>query len=48
MTPNKKHYDAELVYDGSILVWNIGLPFLNATYKQHVYKAFQNACTILE
>ena len=39
---NKKHYDAELIYgnynieyflDGAILIWNMGLPFLNATYK---------------
>jgi hypothetical protein len=33
MTANKKSYDPDLVYDGAVLIWNIGLPFLNATYK---------------
>ena len=45
---NKKQYDAELIYDGAILIWNMGLPFLNATYKQYVYKAFYHACQMLE
>lgn len=44
MTTNKKTFDPELVYEGAVLIWNIGLPFLNSTYKKHVYKAFHNAC----
>lgn len=43
MISNKKTLDPDLVYDGAVLIWNIGLPFLNATYKHHVYKAFLSA-----
>ena len=38
----------ELIYEGSYLIWNISLPFLNATYRGHIYKAFSSACNLLE
>lgn len=48
MVTNKKILDADLIHDGAILIWNIGLPFLNATYRPEVNKAFQAACQMLE
>ena len=29
ITSNKKSMDPDLIYDGAVLIWNIGLPFLN-------------------
>lgn len=29
MLSNKKLLDSDLIYEGAILIWNIGLPFLN-------------------
>ncbi|EAR90704.2 hypothetical protein TTHERM_00705200 (macronuclear) [Tetrahymena thermophila SB210] len=45
---NSRYLDSDLVYDGAVLIWNISLPFLNATYRQHVVKAFTIACEYLE
>ncbi|KAL4435549.1 hypothetical protein ABPG74_020325 [Tetrahymena malaccensis] len=45
---NSRYLDSDLVYDGAVLIWNISLPFLNATYRQHVVKAFTIACDYLE
>ena len=33
METNRKSLDPDLIYDGAILIWNTGLPFLNETYK---------------
>ena len=30
MVTNKKLNDPDLIYEGSVLIWNIALPFLNA------------------
>ena len=40
METNRKSLDPDLIYDGAILIWNTGLPFLNETYKMQVYHAF--------
>lgn len=40
MITNKKVNDPDLIYEGAVLVWNVSLPFLNAQYRQHIYKAF--------
>jgi len=40
MISNKKQVDADLAYDGAVLVWNLGLPFLNITFRKHIQKAF--------
>ena len=40
MLANKKLLDADLIYEGAALIWNIGLPFLNANYRCHCYEAF--------
>lgn len=43
MTTNKRLNDAELTYEGCILIWNLSLPFLNATYRDRLYKVFMAA-----
>ncbi len=48
MITNKKLNDPELIYEGSILIWNISLPFLNANYRKYIHKAFLSACNMLE
>jgi hypothetical protein len=45
---NMKELDPDLVYDGAVLIWNMGLPFLNSSYRAHVYTAFTSACDFLE
>jgi hypothetical protein len=37
MLANKKLLDAELIYEGAVLIWNIGIPFLNANYRKYCY-----------
>ena len=36
MITNKKLNDAELILEGAVLIWNVSLPFLNASYRPHV------------
>ncbi|CAD8135763.1 unnamed protein product [Paramecium octaurelia] len=48
MVTNKKLNDPDLIFEGAVLIWNISLPFLNAQYRVHVYKAFSMACQLLE
>ena len=45
---NMKELDNDLVYDGAVLIWNMGLPFLNSSYRAHVYTSFTSACSFLE
>lgn len=40
MLSNKKLLDADLIYEGSVLIWNIGIPFLNANNRKNCYQAF--------
>ena len=35
MFTNKKILDPYFIYEGAVLVWNIGLPFLNANFRKH-------------
>jgi hypothetical protein len=37
MLANKKLLDADLIYEGSVLIWNTGVPFLNANYRKNCY-----------
>jgi len=37
MLSNKKLLDADLIYEGSVLIWNIGIPFLNANNRKNCY-----------
>lgn len=48
MLANKKLLDADLIYEGSVLIWNTGVPFLNANYRKHCYQAFLQASKFLE
>ena len=48
MITNKKLKDPDLIYDGAVLIWNVGLPFLNANHRQFVYKTFQAASSLMK
>ena len=48
MVTNRKVNDPELIYEGAVLIWNISLPFINAIYRSHLYKAFNHASNLLE
>jgi hypothetical protein len=40
MIINRKLDNAELIYEGAVLVWNISLPFMCPQYKNSIIKAF--------
>lgn len=48
MITNKRLNDPELIYEGCVLIWNISLPFLNATYRNFLYNPFLSAANLLE
>lgn len=48
MLINKKFDNAELIYEGSILVWNIALPFLSEQYHLYAAKALDLSLSLLE
>lgn len=48
MIINKKLDNPELIYEGSMLIWNIGLPFMCPQYKSYIAKAFDISCNLLE
>lgn len=48
MITNRKLNDPELIYEGCVLIWNISLPFLNATYRSFLYSPFLSAANLLE
>ncbi len=48
MLANKKLLDADLIYEGAVLIWNTGLPFLNANHRKSCYQAFLQAAKFLE
>lgn len=40
MSINKKVADPELIYEGSLLIWNMSLPFLKEGHRTLVLKGF--------
>lgn len=48
MISNKRLGDADIITEGCILIWNIGLPLLKKSTRSHVYKPFQSAASALE
>lgn len=48
MLINKKLDSAELIYEGSILVWNMALPFLSEQYHTFAAKALDLSLSLLE
>lgn len=40
--------DADLIQDGSVLIWNTSLPFLNEKQLHHAEKALTLACEYLD
>ena len=37
-------FSTKIKKKGAVLIWNISLPFINASYRTHIYKAFVSAC----
>ena len=48
MLINKKLDDADLIYEGSLLIWNISLPFMCGEYQSYITKAFDVSLMLLE
>ncbi len=48
MIINKKLDNAQLIYEGAILVWNISLPFLSEQYHGFAAKALDLSLSLLE
>lgn len=48
MISNKRLNDADIIIEGCILIWNIGLPLLKKSTRTHIYKPFQSAASALE
>ena len=48
MLINKKLNNAELIYEGAILVWNIALPFLSPYYHQYAERAMELSLSLIE
>jgi tetratricopeptide (TPR) repeat protein len=40
--------DPDLIYEGCVLIWNIGLPFINENFKEYIVEPFLRACELLE
>ena len=40
MISNKRLNDADIIIEGCILIWNIGLPLLKKSTRSHIYKPF--------
>ena len=40
MIANKRLADADIIIEGCYLIWNISLPLLKASTRQHIYKPF--------
>jgi hypothetical protein len=48
MNTNRRLNNPDLIYEGAVLIWNIGLPFINETLKDYIYEPFLSACELLE
>lgn len=48
MLINKKMNNAELIYEGAIIVWNIALPFLCHQYHSFAAKALDLSLSLME
>jgi hypothetical protein len=48
MSTNRRLNDPDLIYEGCVLIWNIGLPFVNENFKEFIVEPFLKACELLE
>ena len=48
MIANKRLADADIIIEGCILIWNIGIPLLKKSTRSQIAKPFQSASTALE
>jgi len=48
MNTNRRLNDPDLIYEGAVLTWNLGLPFINEMLKDYVYEPFLAVCDLLE
>jgi hypothetical protein len=48
MIINKKLDNADLIYEGAVLIWNISLPFMCSQYRSVIVKPFEISALLLE
>jgi len=48
MIANKRLADPDIIIEGCYIIWNMSLPLLKASTRQHTYKPFQSAAQALE
>lgn len=48
MIINKKLDNADLIYEGAVLIWNISLPFMCPQYRAAIIKPFECSVSLLE
>jgi hypothetical protein len=48
MSTNRRLNDPDLIYEGCVLIWNLGLPFVNENFKEFIYEPFLAASELLE
>ena len=48
MIANKRLADPDIIIEGCYIIWNISLPLLKSSTRQHTYKPFQSAASALE
>ena len=48
MLTNKKLRNSDLIHEGAMLVWNMGLPFLTDEHRKYIYKPFVECAKLLE
>ena len=48
MLANKRLNDADLISEGSALIWNIAMPLLRANARSVLYKPLLSAANMLE
>jgi hypothetical protein len=48
MIINKKLDNADLIYEGAVLIWNISLPFMCPQYRTAIIKPFEISVSLLE
>jgi len=48
MITNKKLGNPDLIHEGAMLVWNIGLPFLTTEHRKSIYKPFLEVVKLLD
>lgn len=48
MLINKKLNNAELIYEGCIIIWNLSLPFMSPQYHSYTARALDLSLSLIE